>query len=93
MKHLEELSRSRPFKLFNLMPEEIAKNEPPSFFIPTHNVNCKFDTAPILDKHGYLMKDRAKTVFKKAGNATTIVNRFRKNLLVFIKIVKNYLIK
>lgn len=33
MKHLQELNRNRPLKIYNLLPEEISKKELPAFFV------------------------------------------------------------
>ena len=70
MKHIHDLNRSRPFNLINLLPEEIIKNEPPSFFIPTQNVQ---DITTSNSKDVNFMQEKAKRIFKKAGHATTIM--------------------
>ena len=74
MKHLNDLNRKRPFLLNNLLPEEISKNEPPAFFIPTHNIDYDFCT-PNLEKCDFLIRDKRKKVFKKVGHATAVVSR------------------
>lgn len=75
MKHINELGRSRPFNLYNLLPEEISKKEPPIFFIPTHNINCDFLSAN-LNKSQNFHPDKPKKKLKKAVHTSTTIAHF-----------------
>lgn len=43
MKHLQELNRNRPLKIYNLLPEEISKKELPAFFIQSSQPYIDWD--------------------------------------------------
>lgn len=74
MKHLTDLNRSRAFKLYNFLPEEIAKNEPPVFFIPSHNIDPNI--RPLTtEKVQTFLHDKIKAKFKKVGHATTAMTK------------------
>ena len=86
MKHIHDINRSRPFKLINLLPEEVTKNEPPAFFIPTQNMNQKLQTTN-LNKYEVFLHDKVKRVFKKAGHATTVITHLGKNVIFCFSLI------
>lgn len=85
MKHLNDLNRSRPFKLYNFLPEDIAKNDPPTFFIPSHNNEANIATF-LSEKPQVFLQQKIKKAFKRVGAATTVVTRLSKINIVSIYI-------
>lgn len=85
MKHLNDLNRSRPFKLYNFLPEEIAKNDPPTFFIPSHNNDVKI-TAFLSEKPQVFLQQKIKAAFKRVGAASTVVTRLSKTPVISTRI-------
>lgn len=83
MKHLNELNRNRLLKLYNLLPEDLAKKELPAFYVPASFLYVDWDSIN-LDKYDHLFKPKSPT--NKKSKLQTAIKK-----TLYIAGVKNLL--